>query len=985
MSVFTPPEYPKAVEGVLDLSEWDKIDEYPLKLDGEWAFYPQSFVTTSTTEPVDFITVPSVWKESTKPSNTYGYGTYHLRIIVDSDKLETYALYFKKFGSAISIYVNGAHVASQGEVGKTKEQYTPSVKPLQTSFTVAPRDEIDLFIQVTNFDNPKNGGIVNAIKFGKANVFYKELSLESNIVYFACLIYFIHVIYCFIIYFVVKQDKRLIYFALLTLLVIIATLIGERLFYTIIPLNFEHSIKLTFLSCIAGGYVVFLYVHSFIPKTIRLNLSRIFVAICIIAVLVIMLTSGSFLLGATLYFLLIPVVPALFFPFIFYHFTKQFNKDSLYLMLAATAIGVSFIWFVIIEVANINTISYPLDLLIAIFCIATYWFKQYHLILERSEEMTTQLQIAEKQREDFLLRVGHEMRNPLHGMINLSQAVAAREKNTLHSKSAYELDVLLSVGRSMSLLLNDLLDLARFKHNKIVIHPTNVSIYTVVDSVIEMLKYRTERVNITFTNQIPRDFPLVYADENRLIQIMFNLLYNAVKHSEASEVIVQATVKENEASISISDNGIGIEANHLQTILEPYQQVHTNDTVEDNGFGLGLNICKQLIELHGGELQVASKLHEGTTFSFSLKLSTIEIANHIHSERDEALLFPTVLNNQLSSHLSDSVIRIIAVDDDPVNLQVLQSIFSMDRYYVYVTTSPNEVLEIIDGMKWDIVIADVLMPKMSGYSLTARIREKYSLSELPVLLLTAYNREEDIETGFRVGANDYVMKPVNAVELKSRVQSLTKLKRSVNDRLRMEAAWLHAQIKPHFIYNTFNTIAALSRMDLDRMDALLTKLSDYIHLSIDFQNEEGLTLLEDELKLINAYLYILKERFADRFHVKWDVDDIEHVYIPPLSIQTIVENALHHGVLKKMEGGTITIQIQRQANSVTITVIDDGIGMSPETLRTLLQRKAGKKSGIGLINTERRLKQLFGTGLTIKSTIDVGTTVAFTVPLHDPQ
>ncbi|GIN20845.1 hypothetical protein J1TS3_19790 [Siminovitchia fordii] len=113
------------------------------------------------------------------------------------------------------------------------------------------------------------------------------------------------------------------------------------------------------------------------------------------------------------------------------------------------------------------------------------------------------------------------------------------------------------------------------------------------------------------------------------------------------------------------------------------------------------------------------------------------------------------------------------------------------------------------------------MQTMSGYELSRMIREQFSISELPILLITARSQIQDIVTGFLSGANVYISKPVNSLELKARVNALTNLKQSINERLQMEAAWLQAQIQPHFLFNTLNTIVSLSEVDTDRMTVLL--------------------------------------------------------------------------------------------------------------------------------------------------------------------
>src|SRR5690625_3178755 len=151
-----------------------------------------------------------------------------------------------------------------------------------------------------------------------------------------------------------------------------------------------------------------------------------------------------------------------------------------------------------------------------------------------------------------------------------------------------------------------------------------------------------------------------------------------------------------------------------------------------------------------------------------------------------------------------------------------------------------------------------MMPRMSGYELTRIIRKRFTISELPILRLTARNRPEDIENGFLAGANDYVTKPVDAVELKSRVNALTEVRKSSRERLRMESAWLQAQIQPHFLFNTLNSIIALSEIDTTRMQKLLEAFSNVLRGKFNFQNINEFVPIESELDLIRSYLYIEK-------------------------------------------------------------------------------------------------------------------------------
>lgn len=218
------------------------------------------------------------------------------------------------------------------------------------------------------------------------------------------------------------------------------------------------------------------------------------------------------------------------------------------------------------------------------------------------------------------------------------------------------------------------------------------------------------------------------------------------------------------------------------------------------------------------------------------------------------------------------------------------------------------------------------------------------------------------------------------MELNVRVHALTELQASINERLGMEAAWLHAQIRPHFMLNTLNAIVSLSVTDTSRMARILEKFSHYLQSSFNLKNLDKVVPLQYELDLLESYLYIEKERFGERLHIKWEVDEVKGVMIPPLSIQTLVENAVNHGVLKRIVGGAITIRIRKEDGYTEITVSDNGVGMDEEKIKQIFTIQPNWKKGIGLMNTEQRLKRLYGKGLSVSSKPDVGTTVTFTVP-----
>ncbi|MCY9692843.1 ATP-binding protein [Paenibacillus alginolyticus] len=665
------------------------------------------------------------------------------------------------------------------------------------------------------------------------------------------------------------------------------------------------------------------------------------------------------------------------------------QPGAIFLVLAATSILSSSVWGAFNNRSEVTSVYYPVDVLAAIVCFCAYWFKQYIRNSEENAKLNEQLRMADKLKDDFLANTSHELRNPLHGMLNIAQTVLDSDKHALSDKSVQNLELMITVGRRMSFMLNDLLDLTRLKEGIVRLQVQSIQVQAVASGVFDMLHFMTDGKPIRLISEIPNEFPPVMADENRLIQILFNLVHNAIKFTNEGTITIWAAVKGGKAYISVADTGIGMDTETLQRIFKPYEQGDTGMTAAPGGgIGLGLGICKQLVELHGEALEVISAPGEGTVFTFALALSdssSVQLEMGAASTLLSAYMETGAAGSNIqygedtdtpSSRSTDRPI-VLAVDDDPLNLKVLEDILTAKSFDIVAVTSGKEALSQLNSRVWDLVITDVMMPHMSGYELTQAIRERYSSSELPILLLTARNNSEDIAAGFLAGANDYVVKPADTMELIARVRALTDVHRSMRERLRMEAAWLQAQIQPHFLFNALNAIAALSDINLNRMRLLLDEFGNYLRSSFNFQNSEQLVPLEQELALVRSYLYIENERFNGNLDIAWEIDVGMQLKIPPLSIQPLVENAVRHGITRRSSGGKILIQITEYEDRSEATITDNGVGMDEETVKGLLCSRSGSRQGVGLRNIDRRLKQMYGNGLQIQSYPEQGTTVSF--------
>lgn len=975
---------PVITGGELDLRGWDFDGENPLTLAGEWKFYPDELLKAPPAESdaAKTIQVPGDWSHTLNPDtgSPYGAGTYYLRILTDPNQDASFSMRIASARSSSALYSNGLAVGKSGQPGEVELDATAFNAPYSSSSIRADQSGvIHIMLQVSNFIDPRSSGLVRSVKFGDEATVKAEVQLSTLLQVSAAVVFFVIALFAVIAYSVGFRDARILYFALLLIILLFINLTGgdEKVLFQYVPMNYVFSYKLSMFTLI---FLSWSLVHCVAPQVKRLSkyiLPAVTAYLLISTAVILVLpmeylsrasnvTIGSVLAGAVL------TIFALL-------YSKKTLRGGIWIALAITALASHYGWWAYSLGTGAKSVYYPFDLIIAVICLVGVWFNHYYNMSTEAGRLAVQLQKADREKDQFLAATSHELRNPLHGILNMSQAVLEREQPALQEKSIKNLETVLSVSRRMSLMLDELLEMSNLEKAEQTLHLQPISIQAIAEGVVDMLDYMTEGKPVRLINQIPNELPPVYADENRVTQIVFNLVHNAVKFTEHGEISISASVRDGYVAVSVEDCGIGIEPELLHTLFEPYIQ-GGKKTAGTGGFGLGLNISRKLAELHGGHLTVEADREEGSKFTFTLPAA----------ESMTAVNEPVVLRgNQHTQPVksADPLLfdenrpRVLVIDDEPVNLQVMEAIISPEEYNAAYVLSAEEALAFIDQEEWDLVISDVMMPKMSGYELARRIRRRFSLTELPILLLTARNSSEDIENGFLAGANDYVTKPVDAKELSSRIHALTAAKLSFRESLRMESAWLQAQIKPHFLYNTLNSIIALSTIDIERMRKLLIEFSNVLRGKFNFDNVSETVPLENELELIRSYVYIEKERFGERLQVQWEIDEqLPAVQIPALSIQPLVENAISHGILKRIEGGIVTIQITADAQSVNITVKDNGRGIPEKVLGKIRGSEQAGESGVGLLNVNLRLRRLYGEGLKITSSEEEGTAVSFAVP-----
>ncbi|MCP4661150.1 MAG: response regulator [bacterium] len=404
--------------------------------------------------------------------------------------------------------------------------------------------------------------------------------------------------------------------------------------------------------------------------------------------------------------------------------------------------------------------------------------RREHEAAEREREISARLREVDKLKDEFLANTSHELRTPLYGITGLAESLIDGASGELPEQAKGNLAMIVSSGQRLTRLINDILDHSRLTHQSLELERRPVDLRSLTDVVLTLLRPLAGGKELELVNSIPAELPPADADENRLEQILYNLLGNAVKFTASGKVGISARSEDGRLLVTVEDTGIGIPHSKLQQIFGAFQQADSSIIRAFGGTGLGLTVTRKLVELHGGTIRVESTLGEGTSFHFTLPISEqeVQVAPSLAPETEPLPAAPPSERIQdAESEPPPGTPRILIVDDEPVNLQVVRNHLARESYPLTLASSGEEALRLLKEQSFDLVLLDIMMPKLSGYEVCRILRQSHPMAELPVIFLTAKDRESDVVTGFSLGANDYLTKPISKGELLARVESQLKL------------------------------------------------------------------------------------------------------------------------------------------------------------------------------------------------------------------
>ncbi len=779
-------------DGILDIQNWSPTKSSILKLSGAWEFYPKQFLipedfeNNKTNSGKLFHKVNSSWNEilfEEKKLGSEAFGTYRLIILTKKD-YENKAIYFASFSTASRIWLNGKGIFASGKVSREAKDHIPSYKNGFFHFPVD-KEEIEIIIQVSNFNYPK-GGIDTDIFFGNEDEIQslRDSNLFSDLFLFGILSALS--VYNLVIYLIRRKDKQALYFAIFCF--ISSLNIGtqrEKIFSEFFNLSWLMNLKLFYLSFNFVAFSLYLYSKEMIQILYEKFFSKLFFTIIPISSLIILFTGSSFF-------------PLIFEPFLFFQttlgvlvfffmittFLKTKSKDDFLFIISYSVLFLFYSYEQFqrdfeVQIENLPPMGLIFFSFVQAILLAKKFSKGFQLSEKLSEELEHQnekLKNLDKLKDEFLSNTSHELKTPLHGIIGITESLIDGVSGNLNHEAKKNLSLILMSGKRLNNLINDILDFSKLKNHDLNIKKQSLDLKMILEMVITLLNPLAKQKNLIIESNISEI--KVLGDEDRIQQIFLNLIGNSIKFTDEGKISIQAEIKNDIVQIQVKDTGIGIPKEKLETIFLSFEQVDSSISRIYGGTGIGLSIVKKLVELHGGKVWAESEEEKGTSIFFTLTLSNLkEVENNpeikeklITSEQDTL-----VLSNEAKeiSIPQPNRIRILIVDDEPINLQILENQLSINNYEIFRSINGEEVIDLIKNKKIipDLILLDVMMPKLSGYETCKIIREEFSESELPILMLTAKNRLQDLIEGFSSGANDYLAKPFSKDELLTRIKS----------------------------------------------------------------------------------------------------------------------------------------------------------------------------------------------------------------------
>ena len=395
----------------------------------------------------------------------------------------------------------------------------------------------------------------------------------------------------------------------------------------------------------------------------------------------------------------------------------------------------------------------------------------------------SELARATRLKDEFLANMSHELRTPLNAVLGMSEGLMTGVFGDLNERQMRSLSLIETSGRHLLELINDILDVAKIGAGKLELELSSVAIEYLCKSSLNFVKQIANQKNIQLKLSINHSIKMITVDERRMRQALINLLSNAVKFTpKGGKICLEVKLQEREATeltsersyamiFSIIDTGIGISPEDISNLFQAFVQIDSSLNRQYAGTGLGLTLVKQLVEMHGGCVSVASQVGEGSSFSIVLPYTeSIELDKSDKAEPPSNSFGEGY--NQVSNLENNLAINplILMADDNPINIETFSNYLTSRGYRLIFASDGQEAINMTIAQNPDLILMDIQMPVLDGISAIESIRANPDINNIPIVALTALAMIGDREKCLAVGANEYLAKPVQLSHLVTVIQ-----------------------------------------------------------------------------------------------------------------------------------------------------------------------------------------------------------------------
>ncbi|MFY1110912.1 MAG: response regulator [Methanosarcinaceae archaeon] len=458
---------------------------------------------------------------------------------------------------------------------------------------------------------------------------------------------------------------------------------------------------------------------------------------------------------------------------------------------------------------------------------------------------------SSRAKSEFLANMSHELRTPLNSIIGFSDILLERVFGELNERQLKYINNISRSGRNLLELINDILDLSKVEAGKMELHYSEFSLAAVFEDVRTVLNPFALSRSLDMTFTIEPGFSNLEADRNRLIQILYNLVSNAIKFTpDGGKVSVYGKKTGDYALISVTDTGIGISGEDQEKLFQPFTQIDASASRQYCGTGLGLALVKKIVELHRGVIRVESEFHKGSAFTFSIPLKKPgEIRKAGNPELEEVLLEfemnkKAALSVKKSVETSGHAVKppeiifpesgdegelVLVVDDDNNSNELLSLVLGDAGYRVAPVYLGRDVLPVAKKLKPDVITLDVFLPDTNGWLVLKQLKNDPETARTPVLIISMADKNE---LGIALGALYSFTKPIKKVELLTSLEEIRQkfkfetLKVLIVDDDENAVELLNSMIEPEGfeVLKAYGGREGLDRLFSDRPDILILDL-----------------------------------------------------------------------------------------------------------------------------------------------------------------